>query len=239
MMRWTLLALLVSTLGCSSSQVEPEPTFDDPTYSADELLGRFDPAAHADFVRIPLGWTDKDEIYLRAEALEAYSRMRSSADSSGVDLLIRSATRNFTYQRGIWERKWARPRYMGWSALEKARDIMTYSSMPGTSRHHWGTDIDLCAFENEWFETGEGAQVYAWLVENAEDYGFHQVYTDRQARTGYHLERWHWSYTPLADAMLADYNALISIDSLAGFSGAETGVADSLQVIARYVNGVD
>ena len=215
-----------------------------PTHTVDELLGRFDPAAHPDFSRIPDAWTDKDSIYLRTEVLDAYSRMRASADSAGIPLLIRSATRNFEYQRGIWERKWDRPRYMGWSAFEKARDIMTYSSMPGTSRHHWGTDIDLCEFENEWFETGEGAQVYAWLTAHAARFGFHQVYNELGSiggssggRTGYNLERWHWSYMPLSSVMLADYNATVTCDSIQIFPGHQ--VADSLDVIRRYVNGID
>jgi D-alanyl-D-alanine carboxypeptidase len=241
--RFALTALLLSTLGCSSSQVEVAgggalaDSAHVPLYSPAELLGHYDPSEHPEFSRIPSDWTDKEEIYLRSEVLDAFGRMRAAADSAGVALLIRSATRNFTYQRGIWERKWERPRYMGWSAFEKARDIMTYSSMPGTSRHHWGTDLDLCAFENEWFETGEGLLVYAWLVEHAARFGFHQVYSDRAERTGYHLERWHWSYMPLAQLMLADYNVLLSSDSLGGFSGAS--VADSLDVIQLYVNGID
>ncbi|NJK84501.1 MAG: M15 family metallopeptidase [Saprospiraceae bacterium] len=39
---------------------------------------------------------------------------------------------------------------------ERALKILKYSSMPGTSRHHWGTDIDLNSFSNSYFEQGEG-----------------------------------------------------------------------------------
>ena len=153
--------------------------------------------------------------------------------------MIRSATRNFDYQKGIWERKWERPQYMGWQAVDKARDILTYSAMPGASRHHWGTDIDFNSFENDWFESGEGAEVYAWLTAHAGEYGFHQVYDDKSTgRTGYELERWHWSFLPIAGPMLTAYNRLVSGGDLTGapFSGAET--ADSLAVLRDFVNGL-
>ena len=208
-------------------------------YTREELLGRFDPAVHPGFSRIPDEWTDKDGIYLRTEVLEACGRMRAAAAAEGVMLLIRSATRNFDYQKGIWERKWERPKYMGWQAVDKARDILTYSAMPGASRHHWGTDIDFNSFENEWFERGEGAKVYAWLTANAEEYGFHQIYDDKTTgRKGYELERWHWSYLPSAGPMLNAYNALVSQEDLTGaqFSGSET--ADSLEVLRDFVNGL-
>jgi LAS superfamily LD-carboxypeptidase LdcB len=205
-----------------------------------ELLGQFDPSVHPGFKRVPVTWTDKDNIYLRTEALSAYGSMRTAAAEDGVQLLIRSATRNFEYQRGIWERKWSRPQYMGWQAVDKARDILTYSAMPGASRHHWGTDIDLNSFENDWFESGEGEVIYAWLNAHARDFGFHQVYDDKSTgRTGYEMERWHWSYLPIAGPMLISFNALISPDDLrqGDFSGANT--ADGLKVFTDFVNGVD
>lgn len=251
------LVALVGTwaVGCSAPSAQEAVTADPlvdpvsvvdhagdslPTFTREELLGRFDPAAHPDFRSVPTAWTDKEEIYLRAEVLEAYGRMREAAQADGIALLIRSATRNFDYQRGIWERKWERPQYMGWQAVDKARDILTYSAMPGASRHHWGTDIDLNSFENDWFESGEGAAVYAWLTAHARDYGFHQVYDDKSTgRTGYELERWHWSYLPIAGPMLAAFNAKVGLSDLtdAPFSGAET--ADSLRVLSDFVNGVD
>ena len=210
------------------------------TFSRMELLGQFDPATHSGFESIPSTWTDKNGIYLRAEVLEAYGRMKAAADQAGIQLVIRSATRNFEYQRGIWERKWQRPQYMGWQDIDKARDILTYSAMPGASRHHWGTDIDLNSFENEWFTSGEGADIYAWLTAHASDFGFHQVYDDKSTgRTGYELERWHWSYLPTAGPMLTAYNRMVGTSDLtkAAFSGALT--ADSLNVLQEFVNGID
>lgn len=210
------------------------------TWSKAELLGKFDPATHPEFERVPRTWTDKENIHLRAEALAAYGRMRQAAGSADITLVVRSATRNFSYQKGIWERKWQRPQYMGWQAIDKARDIMTYSAMPGASRHHWGTDVDLNSFENDWFTSGEGERIYSWLQQHAAEFGFHQVYDDKSTgRTGYELERWHWSYLPLAGPMLMAFNATISEEDLsqANFSGSVS--ADSLKVMDQFVNGVD
>lgn len=230
-------AQLVSTPeAVAPSEMGPDSL---PSFTRDELLGHFDPSIHPEFSRVPDAWTDKDDIYLRTEVLEACGRMRAAAEADGVFLLVRSATRNFDYQKGIWEQKWERPRYMGWLAMDKARDILTYSAMPGASRHHWGTDIDFNSFENQWFESGEGAEVYAWLTAHASDHGFHQVYDDKSTgRTGYELERWHWSHLPTAGPMLTAYNALVSDVDLthAAFSGSAT--ADSLRVLRDFVNGL-
>ncbi|MGY8888645.1 MAG: M15 family metallopeptidase, partial [Flavobacteriales bacterium] len=169
-----------------------------------------------------------------------FKALHEAAIDEGLEIKILSGTRSFSYQQSIWERKWAKPRYMGWDALDKALDILTYSSMPGTSRHHWGTDIDLNAFENEYFESGEGLEVYEFLNRCASTYGFQQVYTSKEtsqsSRSGYEEEKWHWSYTPISIPMLNAYNGFISTEDIQGFQGASQ--ADSVNIIRDYVNGI-
>ena len=53
--------------------------------------------------------------------------------------------------------------------------------MPATSRHHWGTDMDINSVEDDYFKDGKGKKVYRWLVENASKYGFCQVYSDKKS----------------------------------------------------------
>lgn len=204
----------------------------------DELLGKFDVAQHPDFIKIDSQFTSKTDIYLRRKAYTAFQRMNEAAHEQDIELNIVSATRSFYHQKRIWEGKWQRTRYMGWSDFEKARDIMTYSSMPGTSRHHWGTDIDLVSLNNDYFEQGEGLITYNWLVENGPKFGFGQTYTSKDVgRTGYEEEKWHWSYMPLSQIYLQAYLEMMSSDDIEGFSGH--GIADSLSVISHYVNGID
>ena len=154
----------------------------------DYVKGKFDPSQHPAFIRIEKKYSPKDDIYLNRDAYAAFERMHAAAQADQINLVIRSAARNFDYQRGIWERKWtgetklsgnidASTQYP--SAIDRAKAILLYSSMPGTSRHHWGTDIDLNDFENSYFEHGQGLKEYTWLEENAARFGFCQTYTTK------------------------------------------------------------
>ncbi len=209
-----------------------------PSIPKEELLGQFDQSAHPDFVLIDQAYTSKSGLYLRKEVYASFQRMADQASKDGIRLTIVSATRNFNYQKGIWERKWDRPKYMGWQELNKTKDIMRYSSMPGTSRHHWGTDVDLNQLENSWFEDGEGKKVYDWLTEHAEEYGFHQVYTSQtNGRTGYLEEKWHWSYLPLAQKLTEQAELRLKNEMIEGFKGAETAV--SIGVVDQFILGIN
>ena len=170
----------------------------------DFIMGKFDPTSHTDFVEIDTKYADRSGLYLQKEAYISFVKMYNAALKDGVSFVIKSATRNFDYQKGIWERKWKGETTLSngvnlgkskLTNLEKAKMILEYSSMPGSSRHHWGTDIDLNAFNNAYFEEGEGAKVYNWLVKNASDYGFCRPYSAKgdQRPYGYNDEKWHWS----------------------------------------------
>jgi LAS superfamily LD-carboxypeptidase LdcB len=208
------------------------------TITKDELLGKINPAKHTDFALIQSVHTTKANIYLRKATYDSFIKMYNAALKDGVKLTIISATRNFDAQKAIWEKKWLRPQYKGKSDVEKASDIMKYSSMPGTSRHHWGTDIDMNSLENSYFTSGEGKKMYEWLVKNAATYGFYQTYTSKSnGRTGYEEEKWHWSYKPLSEVYLQEYKKQISYTDLVGFSGCSA--AQALKVIEVYVCGIE
>uniref|UniRef100_UPI0035656002 M15 family metallopeptidase n=1 Tax=Fodinibius sp. TaxID=1872440 RepID=UPI0035656002 len=136
----------------------------------------------------------------------------------------------------IWERKWNNS--TAESDLDKALEILEYSSMPMTSRHHWGTDIDLNDLNNSYFESGQGRKEYEWLRAHANDFGFYQPYTDKSlnGRTGYNEEKWHWSYLPLASQYLKFYNRNISNADITGFKGSE--LAKEIDMVNNYVNGI-
>jgi LAS superfamily LD-carboxypeptidase LdcB len=203
------------------------------------LAGQFNPAEDSSFAVIPNRFTPKKQIFLKREALDSFELMWNSARDEGIELTILSAARNWTYQRGIWNRKWNGTRYAEFEGRERAIEILKYSSMPGSSRHHWGTDVDLNAFENEWFESDAvGISTYAWLRQHAHKFGFHQVYGDQtNGRTGYREEKWHWSYLPLAMPLLDCYLADPPMDAFEQFEGAQW--ADSIGIVEFYVQGVD
>jgi D-alanyl-D-alanine carboxypeptidase len=203
-----------------------------------ELIGKFNPAKHKDFVEIEKKYTTKDDLYLRASAYEALKELSAEAAKAGIKLVVLSATRNFEHQKGIWERKWLRDMYKNQTTPAICKDIMKYSAMPGASRHHWGTDVDFNSLSPEYFETPAGKKLYAWLVENAPNFGFYQPYTSKSAgRTGYEEEKWHWTYLPLSKTYLAEYNKQVNYTDIKGFSGSEA--AQEIRAFEDYVNGIN
>ncbi|MEM9545022.1 MAG: M15 family metallopeptidase [Bacteroidota bacterium] len=216
--------------------------------TTDYCMGKFEPVNHEDFELIPTQYADRGGLYLRKDVLEAYIKMYNAAKKDGIALQIRSATRNFNYQKGIWERKWTGATKLsdGTNAakdiqnpVERALKILEYSSMPGTSRHHWGTDIDLNSFSNAYFEKGEGKLIYDWLSNNAATYGFCQSYTPKGSErpTGYNEEKWHWTYQVLGKEITLYARQNLKNAMITGFQGAETaGVVD---VVGNYVLGIN
>ncbi|TAK44525.1 MAG: D-alanyl-D-alanine carboxypeptidase family protein [Saprospiraceae bacterium] len=217
-------------------------------FSPDYLMGKFDPAQHPDFVAVDSQYSDGDPYFLRKDTYAAFQKMWEAAKADGVKLTIISATRNFERQREIWEAKWTGARLIenGTNAAKKypepktrALKILEYSSMPGTSRHHWGTDIDLNDLDNFTFEQGPGKPVYDWLKAHAHEFGFCQPYSKKgpDRPEGYNEEKWHWSYIPVA-RKLTDLAAREMKDEMIdGFKGA--GTAAQIGVVKKYVLGVN
>lgn len=213
----------------------------------DYCMGRFEPSKHSDFVLIPIQYADREGMYLRRDVFNAFVQMYDSANKEGIKLQIRSATRNFHYQRGIWERKWTGASILSdgtnvatdiTEPKQKALKILEYSSMPGTSRHHWGTDIDLNSFSNDYFEKGEGKKLYDWMTQNAATFGFCQPYTAKGPNRpdGYNEEKWHWTYMPIGAEITTFAEQHLKNEMITGFKGAETAV--EIDVVGKYVLGI-
>ena len=205
----------------------------DTNYMVRFLSGKFQPNEQRGFVLIPAHVAFKKE-YLDKRALRAFLRMRSSAGRAGINLYILSGFRSFQDQKRIWEAKLKRlKRY---PPKERVLEILKYSAMPGTSRHHWGSDIDIVyskrkpSLTNRSFEFGYGRKVYRWLRKNASKFGFCQPYlSDPEKKRnpgrysmGYNEEKWHWSYRPLASQYLKEYRRHIKRLAPGSFNGAET-----------------
>ena len=109
--------------------------------------------------------------------------------------------------------------------------------MPGTSRHHWGTDFDINSFNPSYFESGKGKKEYEWLRDNAHRFGFCQTYTQKgkDRPDGYEEEHWHWTYLPIATPLLNYYKENISVEHIGGFSGYD---ALPFSEIRKYVLGI-
>jgi D-alanyl-D-alanine carboxypeptidase len=220
--------------------IKPEEKVMEDLPTIDAVMGKINPSSDSNFVRIDAQYTDKAAIYLQKECYEQFINMHNAAALEGVELFILSATRPFQYQKNIWERKWAKLKAEGKTdEKQMVSDILRYSAMPGTSRHHWGTDIDLNYLNNHYFESGKGKKIYEWLLEHAAEYGFCQPYVPKgeERPYGYEEEKWHWSYMPLAEKYFQVASDSLKNTMIEGFSGAQ--FAGDLSVVEHYVLGVN
>ena len=205
------------------------------------LQGKFEPAEHKNFQRLPSDVSLRKHLYLQKEVKKAFLKMKQAAKKSGVRLYVLSATRSFFHQKKIWEAKFSRRKKAHdvkasvSGREEQCLDVLKFSAMPGTSRHHWGTEIDIIFdkkmphLKNSIFEQGKGLRVYNWLKKNAMRFGFCQPYktppqkrNPRQYKRGHEEEKWHWSYKPLARAYLSQYASELKRLIPARFTGART-----------------
>lgn len=156
---------------------------------------------------------------LQPEAVEAFIRMQNAARLAGFNLQPASTFRDFERQLTIWNGKFRgqRPvldkesRPVDVSSLtdaERGELILRWSALPGASRHHWGSDLDIydpdllpqgSKLQLEPWEYEAGgyfADLNQWLSDNMATYGFYRPYDID--RGGVAVEPWHLSYQPLA-----------------------------------------
>ncbi len=212
------------------------------------LMGHFDQTTREDFVQIPPEYImGPNKMYLRQETFDAYIEMYTAAIAEGIRLKVASATRNFDYQAEIWNNKWSGSRIVDGMDLsvsfpdgvERFKKILEYSAVPGASRHHWGTEIDINGADPIYFNTEKGMAEYDWMVKNAQKFGFCQTYNLKGSSrpTGYNEEKWHWSYLPLSRDFTKQYKNLIRNENIKGFLGDE--YAPKLNIIKDYVVSIN
>ncbi|TVZ15218.1 M15 family metallopeptidase [Maribacter sp. MAR_2009_72] len=194
---------------------------DDYEYSILELMGK------ADIELFGKG------INLRKEAHDAFLEMKMAAYNAGIDLKVVSSYRDFSRQEAIFERKYITYTDQGMAPLDAIDKIIEYSTIPGTSRHHWGTDIDIVdgyrkvegdVLVPSKFEAGGPYEDFKlWMDEHSETYGFYLVYTNDPKRRGFKYEPWHYSYAPLSIPMLEQFRGknIAALLTKENFYGAE------------------
>ncbi len=211
------------------------------------LIGDVDPAKDPKFAKIPEKYLGGSRVWGHKDAVAAFVRMAEDAEANGYKLKAVSAFRSFSDQKKIWEDKWTGKTLVGGKKLPvstpdpkaRAAKILEFSSMPTTSRHHWGTDFDINNLNNSYFATKDGKRIYDWLTTHAPQYGFCQVYSAKGADrpTGYEEEKWHWSYMPVASWYLKQYPIDVGYERITGFEGATA--AKDIDVIKNYVQGIN
>lgn len=218
-----------------------------------ELTGRSD--TH-------LGGLPELPARVHVHAITALCGLRELAKKAGFDLVPWSAFRDFERQLAIWNGKYTgeRPMFAAGgerllvqelSPAERVEAILRWSALPGASRHHWGTDVDLVDRKaipegyvvqltpEEFSPPGPFAAQSAWLGEHAARFGFFRPY--RGLRSGVQPEPWHFSFAPVAESARRQLTPGILRETVASAQLAgKDYVLDHIEELhARYVARID
>jgi len=159
--------------------------------------------------------TDIQNHRLHSAIINDFLALQSAAKKAGFDLTIASSFRDFNRQSIIWNNKFLgiRPVYnkqqetVNLSKLsdsDKCIAIMLYSALPGASRHHLGTDLDifdkaavsddykLQLTPDEYQQGGPFAPLSKWLDTHLAKFGFYRPY--QHDLGGVAPELWHISH---------------------------------------------
>ena len=156
-----------------------------------------------------------DGYQLRKEASDSFLKMKTAAQKEGISLIALSSYRDFDHQSLIWNKKYDKYSKQGLNDGDIIEKITHYSSIPGTSRHHWGTEIDVIdgnkklpsdpLNEKHFHGNGIYASMKKWLDLHSSEFGFEEVYTNDLLRPGFKYEPWHFTYKPLSIGYLSAY----------------------------------
>ena len=163
-------------------------------------------------------------VFIHTEVLPMYQKLKLFAKSSDIELRIISAYRSFDQQLKIWNQKlsgsrpvlddFSRPLDISkMDAWQRIRSVLRWTALPGTSRHHWGTDFDIydaSAIPKSYsiklipseYTGGIFNRLDTWLdSKDAESDDirtkFFRPYGEDNG--GVAPEPWHLSYKPIAD----------------------------------------
>lgn len=163
--------------------------------------------------------------------VDDYRALELAAKNAGFDLEIASAYRGFERQSFIWNNKFSGKRPIlnadnnpiditDLTEIELIKAIMLFSAMPGASRHHFGSDLDVYATNLlgseqtlqlepwEYEIDGPFYELSIWLTENLSKFGFYQPY--KEFKGGVAREPWHISHIKCSDE-LAQYQTTENI----------------------------
>uniref|UniRef100_A0A486XMM9 FIG009095: D,D-carboxypeptidase family protein n=1 Tax=Rheinheimera sp. BAL341 TaxID=1708203 RepID=A0A486XMM9_9GAMM len=168
-----------------------------------------------------------DGVKLHQHVAAPFAALCQAAQQDGLDIKVASSFRSFQRQAQIWQAKFCGQKpvlgqngeTVSLSQLQgkaKLDAILLYSALPGASRHHWGTDLDLYDAASvrpnyqlqlapeEYGPEGPFYRLTLWLIKHAEQFGFFMPY--RRYQGGIAAEPWHLSYKPVAAHYLAQFS---------------------------------
>lgn len=126
-----------------------------------------------------------------------YNEMYQAAAKEGIYLTPLSGYRSYDRQKTNFENKINKYIKEGYSKADATNEAAKIILPPGTSEHNAGLAMDITSLEQSF----ENSKAFAWLSENAADYGFILRYPkDKQHITEIIYEPWHWRYVGVENA---------------------------------------
>ena len=200
---------------------------------------------------------------LLPEVAEAFVAMQAAAARDGIDLAIASSYRNFARQLAIWNGKFDGSRPLLDAACQpldptrldeeqKVTAILRWSALPGTSRHHWGSDLDIYSpallpegslLQLEPWEYDDGgyfAPLSRWLHQHMVEFGFYLPFANRPPQAkgmAPAREPWHLSHQATARQITTRLNVHLLRDCIEHqpVAGRQTVLAMLEQIWQGYV----
>lgn len=222
------------------------------TLNAFELTGR---------TRSHICHLENPECELHRGVAAAWENLRRAAGEEGFDLTPYSAFRDFEAQVRIWNDKYdgRRPLYDRdgtpldrgiLSESELVDRILYWSALPGGSRHHWGSDLDVIdaaaigadyqvrLMPEEYGPGGVFHRLKLWLDNHLESFGFFRPYAEEQG--GVSAEPWHISFLPVAESALDALSVEILEEAIRASSiRGESAILDALpRLYEQYVTNI-
>jgi LAS superfamily LD-carboxypeptidase LdcB len=201
-------------------------------------------------------------VRLHADAAVALLAMAVAAREDGIELAVVSSFRDFERQMAIWNGKYRGERPLldrSGRAFDRAtldesslvEAILLWSALPGASRHHWGTDLDVVDAASgpqgyrprltaeEFGARGVFAKLDGWLGANMRRFGFFRPYA--RDLGGVLPEPWHLSYAPVAVEALETLTVEVLAEAIAGsdLCGEKLVLTRLPEIHGRYVKAVD
>ena len=195
------------------------------------------------------------------DVLEPYLALKAAAAEDGIELKIMSGFRDIEAQLRIWNAKYRGERslydaeggirdHASLDAQQLLDGILCWSALPGASRHHWGTDVDVidrAAVPENYrvrlvageFETGGVFQrLPVWLGENMLRFGFFCPYAEY--RGGVYPEPWHLSHVAISTIALRALTPDLVAETVraSDILGKEQVLAQLPEIYRRYVANI-
>lgn len=200
-------------------------------------------------------------ITVHQKVVKPLTKLIAALENADLPIKVISHWRSFDHQAAIWQKKWRGERPLldkhskplmidQLTEQQKLEALCFWSALPGTSRHHWGTDFDIFLSEpiahghnvelvqSEFDNGGVCEPLNHWLDKHLTEFDFYRPYSEY--RGGVCPEPWHISYRPVAETLLNEIRAteVALLVRQCNLPGGETLLNELQDYLQNYVFNV-